>query len=416
MPTVRIRYLPDNMVAGTKTIYGTPFTVTRQGRTYMNDVSGNLKEDNAFAMDYLRHGGVFIGGEKLDGDSPSVTWSHVPAQLNPGRAPSLPARDGNIRNNALRAFNISNPSRHNQSLLTAIIELRDLPHMLRFAGRLLNAPSVTKKMITSAYGGGGPRLSKRSMSTLRSHNLLPHQNGRIGLPKTLAAANLAWQFGWAPLISDINKLMNFQQALDRKRAEVNKAFSGSGLRRRITLFNDTVTGFETDYILDSVGAAIVAVDVTYTRFARSWCTLVYKPLSPSVLPPSDLSLQANLLGLDAHGILQSAWELLPWSWLVGWCSNVTDILSSASNQMQLGVRMNTMQHFGQRATTGGSSNVFGAHGEAGAASVSGGFCESGTKERFVGRPDALSFSVGVPILSANQLSILGSITMLHGGK
>jgi hypothetical protein len=91
------------------------------------------------------------------------------------------------------------------NLPLALFELKDVPQMLRHAGNLLHG--------------------------LRSPS-------RLNKVKEAAAANLAYKFGWAPIIDDLGKLFDFSAAVRRKQRELKQANSSNGLRRRINLYAD----------------------------------------------------------------------------------------------------------------------------------------------------------------------------------
>jgi hypothetical protein len=92
-----------------------------------------------------------------------------------------------------------------------------------------------------------------------------------------------------------------------------------------------------DVILHSQGAFITGkrTDV-YTKF--SWATAEWK-LDPDTDIPTmsdrDLLGYARRLcdGITTFGAAETAWELLPWSWLADWFSNTQNFIAAHNNSV-----------------------------------------------------------------------------------
>lgn len=200
---------------------------------------------------------------------------------------------------ATKVISRSNPSRPTVNLPLAAYELKDLPHMIRQAGDAIH--------------------------WLRS-------NGRRPKPTAegLANANLAYQFGWEPLIDDLWKLLTFQEHYVRKRNQLERLFSGRGLRRNLTLneLSDTTSGRVTlGFGYDNNQW----VNFTKSRTSKVWGSVRWKPtvLPPGGRSPTDLEVYKAALGLDIT--LETIWDAMPWSWLVDWFTSAGDFLGAYKN-------------------------------------------------------------------------------------
>jgi hypothetical protein len=160
------------------------------------------------------------------------------------------------------------------------------------------------------------------------YSLLTHPKTILS-PKGLSNHYLALQFGWLPLIEDLQKLSNLQQYVNRRAQMVQQLYAGKkGLRRRVK--------FSTDHKNFSVlyqwnfdwGNLKLPVDVLVRRDV--WATVRWKPTGP--MPPSLLSedglafYRRVVLGLTPEGMVAGLWKVIPWTWLIGWFTNLGDVL------------------------------------------------------------------------------------------
>jgi hypothetical protein len=193
----------------------------------------------------------------------------------------------------------TNPSRPVVTPASLIQDLVELPSMLRDIGRLLTKP---KKLLTA---------------------------------KELANQNLAVRFGWVPLIRDINQLLDLQSAVLKRQRELRKLYSGKGLRRRVTLRSDTQNaGSAWTAIAFGLASNITyAHDITIVR--KQWATIRWRPTSQQADVNSDVEMnrlaRRVVLGLTPEGLAKGTWDVIPWTWLLGWFTNVGQLLLATSN-------------------------------------------------------------------------------------
>lgn len=419
MPRARTRSVVFEPTAGSRTLYGSVTTASRaNGYETVSDIVGNPHADNGFDLTRVKiTGGIITGVRVNPNEGIWAQWDNYPYG-NQVSGVSAPAFTSNESAAALRALNLTNPGRHEVTLPSFLVELRDIPKMLRFAGRLLNAVGDSFSIFMGAYNiwkrnTGVPfsrGLTPAQVRKLIGSRLLPEQQGGLSAAQTIAAANLAIQFGWAPLVRDLQKLCDFQGAVTRRRKEINRLCSGSGLKRKITLQNDENTRIYKNVWIDSV-AGVLQVDVTAYTHTKRWVVCRYRPAFPVSSPPTDQQLMNQIYGLSVHGVLSSAWELLPWSWLIDWFTNMGDIINFSNNEIATTSTSCVMSMRISKFTNPGGVAVWPNDG-----SKSWVGCTTlfETKGRYPYRPGLDAFSVSLPFLGGNQLSILGSLALLRG--
>lgn len=153
--------------------------------------------------------------------------------------------------------------------------------------------------------------------------------------KGVANHYLLAKFGWMPLIEDLNKLINLQSYVLKRTKELNQLHSGRGLRRRLQFKSDTSEA-SSSYTLALPGTAITGSAMISSFIKRrSWGTLRWFPTSPPPYHPLDSKNHAFarrvVLGLTPEGMALGLWKVIPWTWLLGWFTNVGKLALSSSN-------------------------------------------------------------------------------------
>jgi hypothetical protein len=190
---------------------------------------------------------------------------------------------------ATKAAARTNPSRPIVNLPQEIVELRDLPHLLRMAGHGL-------------IGGAG-------------------------------SANLSVQFGINPIAGALAKLFFFRESMLIRMQELKRLAGERGLRRTVRLDSGSSVGTQLTF-LETAGFTWRPTFTWKTseevrghvrwKSTPNFDKLAYDPdLEARVVP--------IMLGFDWANATSTAWELLPWSWLIDWVTNLGDYLSLTNN-------------------------------------------------------------------------------------
>lgn len=193
----------------------------------------------------------------------------------------------------------TNPSRPVVTPFTLIQNLVELPRMILQLGRILGRPSS----VMQAQGA--------------------------------ASAYLGIKFGWLPLIDDLRKLLDLQRYTLIRAQELYRLYtSESGLRRRIRFGESNVA---TDVIhnwalLPSVNG-ITRISVVDKRV--QWGTIRWHPTGLPPFSPNDLgwhNLARRLVtGMTPEGLVKGLWDVIPWTWMLAWFTNIGKYLLAHSN-------------------------------------------------------------------------------------
>lgn len=265
----------------------------------------------------------------------------------------------------------TNPSRPVVDLPIAVAELKDLPELIRDSGErfIRNARRQRPGRATAARAAG---------------------------------ANLKYQFGIAPLASDLAKLTTFQSFVS-KRVDRLKKLRDRGLRSTIQI--GSYSNEKREYVsLNSFGVGW-GEEIHFTTTQKVWGHIRWFPDGNHQMPSTDeemrrLAINATLgLTFDAS----TAWNLIPWSWLVDWFSNVGDYFSAHRNIVPAScspvqvMRETKVSNYGPSKLYWDGQLNTGVH------------YKRHMKSR---RLSNATLSARLPFLSARQLSILGSLAVL----
>lgn len=284
--------------------------------------------------------------------------SHLPI-------PSLPL----ITDAAVRALSVTNPSRPAIDLPISILELKDLPDLVRDFGR--------------------------------------------GLLRRFADGNLRYQFAVKPMLSDLNKLLNFTDSVD-KQQQILEGFGRGAVIRKATIFRGSAqTRPDTISVAHSSPSEFQfsVRNTMNTTSVHRWGYVLWTPNVPKFNKILGDKAFARRLARDiALGLTvdaSTAWELMPWSWLVDWFSNMGDWI--ASNRSMIPVTPGTPSI----CTTWRSENFWvNTNNAAGIPHGTFSFVRKSVTKR---REKASAFfpSANLPLLTGRQVGILASLAAVR---
>lgn len=367
-------------------------TITRDNLSdSCEDVTDGHQTDNRFLLTRnIRTGGMLNGFRDFPLSNDAL-WADCPTlpALNWGTQLSFNETEDNA---ARRGFNITNPGRAEILAPVFLAELRDIPRMVRQLGDTL-------RWINNGI--------KRPPSTIA--------NG-LSISKKLAADNLAYQFGWAPLLSDLKNMALMTDSINRRRKELSRLHSGRGLKRRVTLEKREAKSNNPSslsvWTADGTLLTLAGPQMSYRSWVHRWATFRYAPTKDSPLPASDHEIRMMVMGLTLNNIASNLWEAIPWTWLADWFSNLGDIVESTNNSAHVSVKsccIMTHSGFEYRIPTliwtfsNGSVKLDSYHR----------LFE--TKARRIGLPNFPIPELSLPHLGGSQLSILGSLAVTRAG-
>nr|UJQ84890.1 MAG: putative maturation protein [Leviviridae sp.] len=198
----------------------------------------------------------------------------------------------------------TNPARVDLSIPVFISELRELPRLVYIGGR-------------SIIGG-------------------------------VANANLAYQMGWKPLISDLRKMLDWVGNVDKRLSELKRLTSVAGLKRKSTIelyTEDFTSGTENiwgdpyhfPYNNNFIDMGLVECAYTDRVFSHVWGTVRWIPAEGYDPPQADLArleeAKQIVAGVHPSQAISTVWEALPWTWLMDWFANLGDFIEATNNTL-----------------------------------------------------------------------------------
>lgn len=259
------------------------------------------------------------------------------------------------------------------------------------------------------------------------------------LIKQAASGYLAWQWTLKPLWSDLQKMLRFQNAVNRRAEMLHNLQSGNEIRKRVELRKRSTVGSTKNVTIHSQGP-FISGKVRVESSERVWGTATWK-IAPTTKLPRLAKIKTrefldsarqrgweenerflNALasgtaeikekGLLSHDTLATAWELCPWSWLIDWATGYGDIIAATRNAIPV-----TWSNIAVMRTTT-SRRVFfdiGTDSSWHRLIRTGNYFELATrKERY--RPLLLPFSLPcfLPLIEEGHWQILASLAITSG--
>lgn len=267
----------------------------------------------------------------------------------------------------------TNPSRPVVDCTIAAVELRDFPDLFKRAGESL--------------------LAKQRK----------YRNAHAA--QDYAETTLQYYFGWAPLVRDFVNVMYFGDLVDQRVAELTK-LKQKGIRRRCQIGEYTAESNFNMY-LQSVYRTIIGQMQKKTT-ERVWGFITWTPNQDF----PDNAAGMRRLARDAVGGLlvdpSTAWELIPFSWLVDWCFNIGQFFAAHRNIVP--ATPSLVQVMRHKRTTCTSQSVNDPSDHLTMTPVN---CFSESKQRAT---SPALISAHLQFLNERQMSILGSVGLLKSGE
>lgn len=257
----------------------------------------------------------------------------------------------------------------------AIFELRELPDMIRHAGNLLH------KIKTPS---------------------------RLASDKEAAAATLAYQFGWAPIMQDLGKLLDFSESVRRKQRQLKGAHTKKGVRSKVNL--DVHSKSHAGYITMHSGWGM-NIHLPYSGVVRkrTWGTVRWRVRDPNAYgrEPSFNEAFNAAMGLNPGMLPIYVWKSLPWTWMVDWFTDISNVLIANYNSIyyepfRLNIMRETIDRFEFRPVRNGPQLWH----------CTGGNYVYTRKERMADNSPTANVTLRLPFLDNFKASVLGSLAIL----
>lgn len=262
--------------------------------TEMQDVVGNPKGVNACFQTKRGKSGGIMNGYSIKSGRYHLIYSGWPFDRTQSIGPLEHLVIPNVPSDnwaAAEVQGMTNPSEPDVSIPVAIGELKDLPKMF-------------EKKVKQSKG-----------SSVVEHN-----------------------FGYAPIIEDVIKLFNVMELVEQRLKTLKLLGRGKPISRKRTVFSSTVFEEDTTRKIADYhprGAMWSHSDHKSTRLQKQ-ATIRWAPsFNIGELDPNELRKLAlrQVLGLDPQHLASSIYELIPWSWLFDYFSNLGDLVSTTQNSV-----------------------------------------------------------------------------------
>lgn len=215
---------------------------------------------------------------------------------------------------AIKSMAATNPSRATVSMPTFVAELKDLPELVLDWGRRLIRLRRTRQLFNLPW----------------AQNLLA---------KGYSETYITYRWVVAPMVSDMTKMLKFHEETVKRFALLKRLQTKRIIRGRTSgsESGNTVTSAAFAYA-SQPGAFVTATQtVVYSRKTWGSCswTISSSGSNATNLPSNDkelFELSGRLVrGMTSFGAVETAWELLPWSWFTDWMADVGSVLQAANN-------------------------------------------------------------------------------------
>ncbi|DAD51336.1 TPA_asm: maturation protein [ssRNA phage Gerhypos.2_23] len=166
---------------------------------------------------------------------------------------------------------------------------------------------------------------------LQLHELtdLLHRNGSSIISR-YGQKNLGLQFGLLPIVEDIDGILNFSDQVHNRVQEINR-LKERGLRRTVSCGSFGASSKQNLFIQTQNTFIRDDFDVSTTLNVRAHCR--WLPTGdPSILSsPREVRELARRAVQGITMDASTAWELMPWSWLLDWAGNVGQYFAAHRN-------------------------------------------------------------------------------------
>jgi len=142
--------------------------------------------------------------------------------------------------------------------------------------------------------------------------------------KVLSDTYLEWAFGAQPLISDIAAIADLY--LEQRAKSVS-----NGLKRLSHRFSDTVSSAGDPGYASGWAGTGFSVPITLVQHERSSCQYVVWIDQSLIFSDGAMGALSDAAKFDLGEIVPTAWELMPWSFLVDYFTNIGDVLGCTFN-------------------------------------------------------------------------------------
>lgn len=154
----------------------------------------------------------------------------------------------------------------------------------------------------------------------------------------LGSNYLNYEFGWKPFLKDLKSSVQVVLNLDKAIRQIRRD-NGKDIHRKAIVLRQSQTWEDKDFtpvLLGIDGDIVKGVANSGTSSLQwkrnAWFEGVFRYWIPNIdSPGSDLRIATKLLGISYDATPALVWNLLPFSWMVDWVTNIGDVLENMSS-------------------------------------------------------------------------------------
>ncbi|DAD51780.1 maturation protein [ssRNA phage Gerhypos.1_27] len=220
-----------------------------------------------------------------------------------------------------------------------------------------------------------------------------------GIIRQLAGSNLELQFGILPVVEDLDKLMRLSHFIEARIPELQRLRSNRGLRRTIGIGSYSAVDRPNLFIQSQNLLLRQVFDVSTTETIKVHTRWMPDGSYDHLAGDPALRALATLAVTGATLDASTAWELMPWSWLIDYFGNIGDYFRSSRNIV--GATLSDVSVMRHAVTTALTQPIVGSDF----------FFEGCRSFKSDKRRDTsfVSMSANLNFLSENQVGIVASI-------
>lgn len=276
------------------------------------DWVGLPKTDNTFTLNrrVIERGSTVNGGFQHLG-KPAIYRAHRPScMITPMPYARLVGRFRPVTT----AVSNAHPGNPDVSVPNFLFELKDVPGMLKHAGRMAR------------------RLSKNA-----GHPPITQIARYLDSPKANAEDWLAFNFGWVPFFSDLASISDLAASMEKRMRLHKKLAKNRYVSRRRDIGRNVEVEVDGRYPYDTWALNNIWATATTTYSSERWVVAkwLYMANFPYSTPTNADPMRAlkEVLGLEVT--FQTVWDAIPWSWLVDYFTDLSDMINARSNKAGL---------------------------------------------------------------------------------
>jgi hypothetical protein len=148
-------------------------------------------------------------------------------------------------------------------------------------------------------------------------------------------ALLGWNFGWSPILSDLQKMINLQRAIAQQMQRLRGVLRREVLSGRLKSKPEPLGPHSTTAVHSIVGLGNQrATETEVSVKADAWYSARISPRDWDILDRLESLSQYRAVGFTGNARASTIWNIIPWSFFVDYFTNVGDLVERLDNRFK----------------------------------------------------------------------------------